>query len=375
MNRAPSPSVPQAAHAQPPWHASLWLAPLVPLLLIWALQWQPEHIFALTVGVLAVLGAVDALWPQRLRDARFVVAAPPPRARAVGGLWLPRLDGALVLLMLALALWQARSTPWADVWGLAGAVGLVMGLHGVAVGHQLGHSPRRRDKALAWALLTLAASPQFMVEHYRGHHPRAAAWDDAGSAREGEGFWAYLRRAVPRTLANAVRLERQWLAQRRRPVHRSKLLRALCLMLALLMLVTLLLGLRAALLLMVQGAVAVLLLESVNYIEHYGLVRKDGPGNRVPFAAQHGWNASRPMAYVLLLGRTRHSDHHLQPWKRATELQLIDAPELPLGYLVSIPLAWLPPLWSAHMAPHLDRLHRRLREQSSTGDSSLSGTM
>ena len=362
-SESPAPSVRAAV-----WSVAIWAAPLVPVAMMAVLWWLPEHVFALSASTLVGLALIDAVWPRSAS-----VVPPRPRNRSLVSMLLPRVNGVLLLAMLALALLVGSQLSWGSAWGLGAAMGLIMGLHGVAVGHQLGHSPRRRDKALAWALLSLSACPQFMVEHYRGHHPRAATWDDATSAREGESLWQYLIRALPQAFGNAVRLERLWLVQRHKPTHQSKLLRATAVMLLVLVASCVLFGLRAGLMLLVQGGVAVLMVESVNYIEHYGLVRKDEPGHRVPFAAEHGWNANRPMAHVLLLGRPRHSDHHLQPWKRATELQAVEAPELPLGYLASVLLAWIPPLWFAHTQPLLDLLHRRLREGPTT-TSSLSGS-
>ena len=105
---------------------------------------------------------------------------------------------------------------------------------------------------------------------------------------------------------------------------------------------------------LVQGAFAVWLLETVNYIEHYGLQRRTGADGRPePFGVGHAWNADHVISNSLLANLQRHSDHHVHASKPFAQLEALPGPQLPTGYSGCLLLASLPPLWFAVM-------HRRI---------------
>jgi alkane 1-monooxygenase len=109
-------------------------------------------------------------------------------------------------------------------------------------------------------------------------------------------------------------------------------------------------GPRAVVFWLAQSAFAVWLLETVNYIEHYGLVRAPGE----PFGPQHAWNADHAISNALLANLQRHSDHHVHAWKPYPALAALPGtPQLPTGYAGCILLAAVPPAWFRLM-------HRRL---------------
>ena len=105
-----------------------------------------------------------------------------------------------------------------------------------------------------------------------------------------------------------------------------------------------------------QSVVGFSLLELVNYIEHYGIVRKltsNGKYERVN--PLHSWNASHLISNFFLFQLQRHSDHHANAIKRYQVLNHYDeSPQLPFGYPTMILIALLPPLWFAWMNPLLD---------------------
>jgi alkane 1-monooxygenase len=119
------------------------------------------------------------------------------------------------------------------------------------------------------------------------------------------------------------------------------------------------LGPKALVFWLLQGVVAFVLLELVNYIEHYGLQRQahtsaDGRVEREPFGLMHAWNADHVVTNSLLANLQRHSDHHTHAWKPFNELTPAPhAPQLPTGYAGAILLAMVPPLWFALMHPRL----------------------
>jgi alkane 1-monooxygenase len=120
--------------------------------------------------------------------------------------------------LLGLGLWLAGAPGFdaGDAVLLGIAVGGVTGSQGITFAHELGHSRSRGDRALAWLLMASVSYAHFMVEHYRGHHPRAATFDDPATARRGESLWRFLPRTLRGGLASAWRLEARQLRQRGR---------------------------------------------------------------------------------------------------------------------------------------------------------------
>ncbi len=302
-----------------------------------------------TVGIWAVVAGVDAFWPGAQRS--------PPPADAPQG-WLVgvlRVYAVLQIVLIGAGLLAARDARWLDVALLAGAVGFVTGAQGITFAHELGHSRSRLDRALAWLLMTSVAYPHFMVEHYRGHHPRAATHDDPASARRGESLWRFLPRTLAGSLRHAWQLESAQLRQLQRGWAASPLAWSSLAVLGVSAMLLAWGGARALAFWWLQSAVAVLLLETVNYIEHYGLQRAKLPGGqREPFAVGHAWNADHVVSNSLLANLQRHSDHHMHAWKPFDTLQALPGPQLPTGYAGCLLLAAVPPLWFALMHPRLE---------------------
>jgi len=192
-----------------------------------------------------------------------------------------------------------------------------------------------------------------MVEHYRGHHVRAATRDDPASARAGESLWRFLPRTLAGSWTDAWRLEAQQLGQRGRGWLRSPLAWATGVQGLWMAGLGEGFGAHALLFWLVQSAYAVFLLETINYIEHYGLQRADVGGRREPFAMQHAWNADQRLTNSFIANLQRHSDHHMHAWKPYPSLEALPGPQLPTGYAGCIWLASVPGLWFRVMHPRL----------------------
>jgi alkane 1-monooxygenase len=302
----------------------------------------------------AAVGALVVWWGIALAEAAWPALA---RSPAPSGLdsplpWLLRLYVPLQLVLLASGLAVAAGSDWPTLLGMAFAVGFVTGAQGITYAHDLGHSRRRTDRVLAWVLMGSVNYPQFMVEHYRGHHVHAATWSDPASARAGESLWRFLPRTLAGSLASAWRLEAARLAQHRKGWDASPLLWWTVADLALILLLLALGQWKMLAFWLLQSAFAVWLLETVNYIEHYGLQRRTGADGRPePFGLQHAWNADHLVSNSLLANLQRHSDHHMHAWKPFPELEPLRGPQLPTGYSGCILLAAVPPLWFALMGP------------------------
>jgi len=97
-----------------------------------------------------------------------------------------------------------------------------------------------------------------------------------------------------------------------------------------------------------QSLVAFSSLEVTNYIEHYGLVRKEiSPGIYERTLPKHSWNSGHRVSNWFLINLARHSDHHFIASKRYQVLTNVEdaAPQLPFGYGTMFLIALIPPLW------------------------------
>ncbi len=342
---------------------------ILPLLTVVSLVYAPQNAFASTFIVWMGIVLLDVVLPKN---------SPPPvtNEHAHGYFqWILRLYVLLQISLIALGAYAAAHSEWLVVLGVGFAVGYVTGAQGITFAHELGHSKSKFDRFCGWLLMTTVCYGHFMVEHYRGHHPRAATLDDPASARYGESLYAFLPRTLWGSLSSAWRLEAQRIGQMKSTWARSPLVWSTAASLALifmpfLMLLSPIAGIEYAPIAMkivaffvFQSVVAFILLEMVNYIEHYGLQRSTEGGKRQAFGKMHAWNADHIVTNSLLANLQRHSDHHMHAWKPYATLQdTPDGPRLPTGYAGSIILAAIPPLWFALMHPRLEAL--RLNSQT-----------
>jgi alkane 1-monooxygenase len=125
--------------------------------------------------------------------------------------------------MQVLAAYLVWRSGWGAVLPVACCVGLIGGALGVSVAHELGHSVYRFDRGLAWVLMCSVFYAQFMVEHYRGHHPRASTRRDPATARRGESLWQFLPRSIKGGTLHAWKLEARRLHQNRQTWGHSPL--------------------------------------------------------------------------------------------------------------------------------------------------------
>ena len=320
---------------------------LLPGLTLSSVLRDPAHAAVGAAFIWGFIAVAEALVPALRRSPAGI--GPQPWLA-----WILRGFVPLEIVLLVAAGVAAAHADLPTILGLAFAVGVVAGAQGITFAHELGHSRRKADRALGWVLMGCVLYGHFMVEHYRGHHVRAATHDDPASARPGESLWRFLPRTLAGSWLHAWKLESEFLRLRRQGWLRSPL--AWCTGAN----VAILAALAAAgswgvmLFWVLQSAFAVWLLETVNYIEHYGLQRRiDANGRPAPFAAEHAWNADTLLSNSVLANLQRHSDHHVHAWKPYPELQAVAGPQLPTGYAGCLLLAAVPPVWFALM-------HRRM---------------
>jgi alkane 1-monooxygenase len=251
-------------------------------------------------------------------------------------------------LVLACWLWAEGGLSTVDSIGLALTMGIVSGI-AINTAHELGHKRAGLERWLSKVALAQSGYGHFFIEHNRGHHVRVATPEDPASARLGECFWAFLPRTVAGSLRSAWELEKARLAR----LHsspwtiRNDILNAWAMTVLLFAGLTLAFGLVVLPYLLLQAVLGFCLLEVVNYLEHYGLLRqKREDGRYERCRPEHSWNSNNVASNVLLYHLQRHSDHHANPTRRYQTLRHVEeAPQLPTGYAGMIVFAWIPPLW------------------------------
>jgi alkane 1-monooxygenase len=247
-----------------------------------------------------------------------------------------------------------HSLPWYAYIALVLSVGSINGI-GIGTAHELGHKQEKLDRWISKLGLSPSMYGHFFVEHNRGHHKRVATPEDPASARMGEGFWTFLIRTVSGSLISAWELERDRLQRKGKGkgvwTSDNENLQAWALTILLYGSLVIWLGWPALIFLVLQGIYAASMLEVVNYVEHYGLLRqKDEAGHYVRCAPEHSWNSNHIVGNILLYHLQRHSDHHAHPTRRYQALRHFDeAPQLPGGYASMITVAYFSPLWFALM--------------------------
>jgi alkane 1-monooxygenase len=232
--------------------------------------------------------------------------------------------------------------------GLLATIAMVGGI-AINTAHELGHKRKNAERWLSKVALAQTGYGHFFIEHNRGHHVRVATPEDPASSRMGETFWAFFPRTVAGSLRSAVELEKVRLGRLDKGwwTIQNDVLNAWLMTVVLFGALTAVFGVGVLPYLLVQAVIGFSLLEVVNYLEHYGLLRqKREDGRYERCAPEHSWNSNNVASNVFLYHLQRHSDHHANPVRRFQALRHFEeAPQLPSGYATMIVLAYFPPLW------------------------------
>jgi alkane 1-monooxygenase len=241
---------------------------------------------------------------------------------------------------------------WAAKIGLALSVGVLGGV-GINTAHEMGHKKDELERWLSKITLAQTCYGHFYVEHNRGHHVRVATPQDPASARFGETFWEFLPRSIWGSAKSSWQLEAKRLRRSGRSpwdprTYRSNdVLNAWAMSVVLYGVLITVFGLALVPYVVISAVFGATLLETVNYLEHYGLLRRKLESGRYERCApEHSWNSDHIVTNLFLYHLQRHSDHHANPTRRYQTLRsMAGAPNLPSGYASMITLTYFPPLW------------------------------
>jgi alkane 1-monooxygenase len=245
-----------------------------------------------------------------------------------------------------------------ELVGLTLGMGIVLGAMGINVAHELGHRPGKTEQFFAKAGLLLVLYQHFFIEHNRGHHKNVSTDADPATARKNEMLYAFIPRSIIGQYKDAWALENERLHREgKNPLTwANEMIRFSVYQFLYLLIVGLVFGIEIIPFAIAIAFVGVLLLEGINYVEHYGLRREILPSGRPEqVLPKHSWNSDHVVGRIMLFELTRHSDHHYKASRKYQILRHIDeSPQLPVGYPASILMALVPPLWFAVMNKRLD---------------------
>jgi alkane 1-monooxygenase len=275
--------------------------------------------------------------------------------RMITWIWVP-LQIMVVLGSLVAIFRFDHLSPLESVF-LALATGAVAGGVGITYAHELIHQHGKFERLLGDILLASVLYGHFRTEHIMVHHRYVGTPRDVVTARYNENIYHFLPRAMLGSLRSAWQVEAERQQKRGRKVadFSNPFWRYGGLALVFLALAAFIGGFAGVLLFVLQALVAISYLEIIDYVEHYGLVRKHlGEGKYEPVAPRHSWNSNHRFTNWLLINLQRHSDHHYKPNRRFPLLQTYDeseAPQLPYGYPIMAALACNPRYFRRMMNP------------------------
>lgn len=250
---------------------------------------------------------------------------------------------------------------WPTIIGRIHAMGLMCGVIGINVGHELGHRNNRLDEFLGELLLLTSLNTHFLPYHNGGHHFNVATPNDAATARKNEPLYIFWIRSHFTSYTQAWQIENKRLNSNGKPwyaVQNRMIVYTICNVL-LLGGIYFFLGATVFWYFIAAAVFGILLLETVNYIEHYALLRnKNEYGRYEKVKRTHSWNSDHVIGKVMLFNLSRHSDHHYNGSKHYQLLKsLPESPQMPTGYPGMMLLSMFPPLWFRLMHKRLNNLN------------------
>ncbi len=254
-----------------------------------------------------------------------------------------------MLLWVFLNSMQDQTLTFYDRLGRILSMGLICGSFGINIGHELGHRNNIFEQSLSKILLLSSLYMHFFIEHNRGHHKNVSTKDDPSSARYGEMIFIFWLRSIITGYISAWKLELKRLKRFNKNVLsiNNEMLLFQLIQISFLLLIIYFFGFQITCYYIITALLGILVLETVNYIEHYGLERKiniNGKYERImPY---HSWNSNHPIGRIMLFELSRHSDHHFNSLRKYQILKNHEnSPEMPTGYPGMMILSLFPPLW------------------------------
>ena len=261
----------------------------------------------------------------------------------------------IVYGILFFVLYKVATVPLSlvEMIGIILSLGVVLGSNGINVAHELGHRKKLYERILGKLLLIPSHYTHFFIEHNHGHHLHVSTPEDPSSARYNQSLYGFWIQTICGTYTKAWQIQNKLNKIENRSFFSLKndMFWFTIIQISYLTATYYIFGRIGFLVALLAGIVGILLLETINYIEHYGLKRNRLPSGRYERVSEkHSWNSNHILGRIMLYELTRHSDHHYKSQKKYQILEYHDvSPQMPFGYPTSMVLSFFPPLWFAVM--------------------------
>ena len=236
-----------------------------------------------------------------------------------------------------------------EIIGLIFSLGILLATNAINVAHELGHRKNILDRNLSKLLFLPCLYMHFYLEHNLGHHKNVGTQEDPATARYNQNLFHFWIESVIKQYFNAWSIQLRLLSMEKRSFFsvRNDMFFYTIFQIGYLIFLFQIFGLMGMVYGIIAAIISFLFLETINYIEHYGLKRKKLPSGRYERVEKfHSWNSNHIVGRIVLYELTRHSDHHYKSNKKYQILENInESPQLPFGYPTSMLLAIFPPLW------------------------------
>ncbi|MDG1402554.1 alkane 1-monooxygenase [Polaribacter sp.] len=247
-----------------------------------------------------------------------------------------------------------------EIFGRIFSMGIMCTIIGINVGHELGHRNNRIDQFIGEILLLTSLNTHFLPYHNGGHHYNVATPNDAATARKNEVLFTFWIRSHFSSYIEAWKLENKRMIQEQRSWfhHQNRMVIYSICNVVFLSLIYFFFGQTVLLYFIAAAVIGIAFLETVNYIEHYGLLRKKNENGRYEKVKRnHSWNSDHQVGQILLFNLSRHSDHHYNGSKHYQLLKTVpESPQMPTGYPGMMLLSFFPPLWFWLMNKKIQKL-------------------
>jgi alkane 1-monooxygenase len=229
--------------------------------------------------------------------------------------------------------------------------GLMIGMVGTIPAHELTHRTWDPISMLVgrW-LLAFSFDTIFSIEHVYGHHRYVSTREDPATAPRGRNVYFHVLASTIKGNISAWNIEKKRLKRKGHSLFgwHNAVIRGHLMSVLLVAFAFFVGGWETALFFTLIALAGKSLLEIVNYMEHYGMVRDPA----TPVQPRHSWNTNKRISSWSMFNLTRHSHHHAQGEVPYQDLKPFpDAPMMINGYLTTLIVALIPPLWHKLMTP------------------------
>ncbi|MBU2938028.1 alkane 1-monooxygenase [Lacinutrix sp. C3R15] len=321
----------------------------IPLLAVLGLYFKGIYVYLVPIYAFVLLPVFEMSFP--IDDTNLETEEVANKLKNKLFDWLLYLNLPIVygLLFLNLKTVASQNLETYEIVGLVISLGIVLAINGINVAHELGHRQRSNARFLGKALLLPSLYMHFYIEHNFGHHLHAATPEDPATAKYNQSVYSFWFTSTIRQYLKSWKIQKKLLNNNNKSFFSVKndMFWFTIIQISYLVIVYLLFSSSGLFFALASAIVGFILLETVNYIEHYGLLRlktKSGRYERVKKI--HSWNSNHIIGRIVLYELTRHSDHH---YKTTKKYQILDchkeSPQMPYGYPTSMLISLFPPLW------------------------------